>query len=120
MKCNLCGGDEVQYMKSVDLYGRNYGSGYIYRCKQCGAYTGTHKSNPRKPLGILADAEMRKLRCKCHSIFDHRWHNRKERSEEYRKLAARLGLPEEECHFAKMDKETLKKALEVLEEGRNK
>ena len=40
--CNLCGGP-VEYVSNAMIYGRQYGSGFCYRCQSCGAYVGTHK-----------------------------------------------------------------------------
>lgn len=111
--CNLCGG-KVEYIPNSLIFGRSYGSGYCYRCTYCGAYVGTHKTNPKKPLGILADEEMRQLRRQCHSLFDAKWINPKERRKAYQKLAEMMGIPLEDCHFAKFNKEQLKLALSLL------
>ena len=86
---------------------------FVYVCWRCGAYVGTHRNNPKCALGILADNEMRELRKRCHELFDGRWSNGRERTEAYAWLAGQMGL--EKCHFAWMDKEQLKRAVEILE-----
>ena len=111
--CNLCGGD-VEYISNALIYGRQYGSGYAYRCKKCGAFVGTHENNPRCALGILADSEMIELRKKCHSKFDTTWKNAKERRQRYAELADKLGIEPRACHFSWFDKDMLNKALEIL------
>lgn len=111
--CNLCNG-EVIYTTNAVVYGKPYGSGYCYICKNCGAYVGTHKPYPRIALGILADANMRKLKMQCHEIFDKMWHSNKERNKLYAKLASELNIPIEDCHFGHFNMEYLIKAYEIL------
>ena len=111
--CNICRG-KVEYIPIERIYGRSYGSGWCYRCTQCGAYVGTHINNPKKPLGILANENMRELRKMCHAVFDKRWNTAKERSKAYADLADKLGIKVEDCHFAMFDEEMLRKALLVL------
>lgn len=115
IKCNLCGGN-VEYIPNSMIYGKSYGSGWCYRCSQCKAFVGTHKTNPLKPLGVLADKEMRILRMKCHKILDSTWKTPNERTKAYDDLAVRLGYEKGDCHFSWMSKEELKTALAVLEE----
>ena len=111
-RCNLCGG-AVIYAPSSYVYGGHEIGTFVYVCRRCGAYVGTHKNNPKCALGILADNEMRELRKRCHQLFDGRWSNGRERTEAYAWLAGQMEL--EKCHFAWMDKEQLKRAVEILE-----
>lgn len=113
-KCNLCGG-KVIYISNATIYGKEYGSGYCYLCTCCGAYVGTHKPYPKVAMGILANAEMRDLKMKAHSLFDLKWHNRKERNNCYKELTIKLNIPFQECHFGYMDKDMLIKAINILE-----
>lgn len=113
-KCNLCEG-KVIYTTNDTIYGKQYGSGYCYLCTCCGAYVGTHKPYPKVALGILANAEMRELKMKAHSIFDKTWSNRKERNIAYKNLATKLNIPINECHFGYFDKDMLLKAINILE-----
>lgn len=115
--CNLCGG-KVEYTFNAEIYGKEYGSGYCYLCRSCGAYVGTHKPRPREALGILADANMRKGKKMCHEIFDSKWKGkpkaRKKRADMYAWLARKLGIPLEECHFGYFDLLTLRRAYRIL------
>lgn len=112
--CNLCGG-KVKYVSNAEIYGRQYGSGFAYLCTKCGAYVGTHKPRPKDALGLLANAEMRKLKIECHDLFDLRWNDHKERSKQYKWLAEQLGIPVSECHFGWFDTPMLLKAKQILE-----
>jgi hypothetical protein len=117
--CNLCGG-EVIYTTNKIIYGKEYGNGKIYYCVNCHAYVGTHKDEPQKALGILADHEMRELKIKCHELFDKRWkeseNKSKARKEQYVWLSERMGIPLKECHFGWFDKDQLLKAISILNE----
>ena len=92
-KCNLCGG-QVIYTSNAIIYGREYGSGKCYYCTNCHAYVGTHVPRPKEALGILADANMRNQKIKCHAMFDELWKHEdtgkkrhKKRVEAYKWLA---------------------------------
>ena len=115
--CNLCGG-EVVFTSNSNIYGRKYGSGFCYLCMKCGAYVGTHRPYPKEALGILANAEMRKWKMRCHDIFDSMWKNKKggnkTRRALYAWLAKKLNIPVEDCHFGYFDLPTLKRAHTIL------
>lgn len=124
-KCNLCGG-YVIFINNSRVYGRKQNSGKMYICTKCGASVGTHKSNRRIALGILANEEMRDLRVKCHSILDKRLRffpkidRNKERKRMYYELAEKLEIDVKDCHFAHFDLETLKRAYEIMKEELSK
>ena len=114
---NLCNG-KVIFISNSFIYGREYGSGKMYYCTECGAYVGTHIPRPEEAFGILADEEMRELKKKCHSIFDEMWvhektlkQKKKARKSAYNWLADELQIPIENCHFGYFDKDMLNKAL---------
>ena len=104
--CNLCGGP-VEYISNSQIYGRQYGSGFCYRCRSCGAYVGTHKPQPRKALGILANTEMREWKQKCHNQFDPFWQEHKDKQRRrknlYIRLAGEMGIDVRDCHFGYME-----------------
>ena len=107
--CNLCGGS-VEYISNAAVYdGMTYGSGYCYYCRICGAYVGTHRNRPKDALGILADAEMREWKIKCHGVFDNLWQFKNEhtrrfyRNYYYGELAEALGISKSDCHFGYFD-----------------
>jgi hypothetical protein len=111
--CNICGG-VVEYISNAKIYGKKYGSGYCYHCTKCGAYVGTHKTRPKEAFGILANKEMRKMKMKCHHIFDALWKTPKERKRLYKRLADRMNIRVKDCHFGYFDMEQLKRAYAII------
>lgn len=116
--CWSCGG-RVEYICNRKIYGRDYGSGFAYRCTKCGAYVGTHKPYPKMAMGVLANKKMRTLKVECHKIFDSFWKGQKnaayKRSELYVWLARQMNIPMSECHFGFFNEEELYKALGILQ-----
>ncbi len=106
--CQYCN-QKANLVDSSVIYGKSYG--LIYLCKPCDAYVGVHKGTT-KPLGILANAELREWKKKAHSIFDPIWKNGKyTRKEAYRILADKLG--EKEVHIGESDIDKCKKIIEI-------
>lgn len=127
--CNICNG-EVEYITNDKIYGKKYGSGYCYHCKNCGAYVGTHIPRPKEALGLLADEEMRNWKQWCHNLFDRLWkggvkYNETKtkliqikpimkRSDAYYKLSKEMNIPMKECHFGYFNVNQLKQAYAIL------
>jgi hypothetical protein len=68
----------------------------IYHCKSCDAWVGVHKGT-NKPLGRLANRELRDWKKKAHAAFDPLWQEKLrrrklERGNGYKKAWARGGL----------------------------
>ena len=60
-KCDVCGSDKVRYTSNAEIYhGKQYGNGYCYLCDNCGASVGVHNTKSKKPLGRLANEEMKR------------------------------------------------------------
>lgn len=119
-KYNICNGDVV-YISNSKIYGKEYGSGKCYYCTKCGAYVGTHKPNPKKALGILANKEMRDMKMKCHNLFDLQWKNELTskkrhiaRRRAYKELADKLNISIENCHFGYFNLDMLNKVYSIL------
>ena len=113
--CPFCGG-KIEYTSNSVIYGREYGNGKCYLCKSCDAYTGVHNGT-NIALGIIANKEMRKLKKKCHEIFDKLWKNNKQRNDLYYRLSKLMNIDRKHCHFGHFDTEELKQALEILKTG---
>ena len=111
--CNLCGGD-VEYISNENIYGKKYGSGYCYHCTKCDAYVGTHKSRPKEAFGILANAEMRQMKMKCHDVFDALWKTPTERRRLYKRLADCMNIKVKDCHFGYFNMAQLQKAYAII------
>lgn len=115
LNCRYCGeparlvnGDQV-YPHRPDLAGLKF-----WRCTPCDAWVGVHNGT-ENPLGILAKAELRKLKTLVHAAFDPIWQKRgMGRSKAYRWLAEGLGISKEECHVGMFDEARCKAALAFL------
>ena len=121
MKCPYCGrpaslvtGKEI-YPHRSDLNHLNF-----YQCKPCAAYVGTHKGT-FKPLGRLANAELRKAKIAAHAAFDPIWRsNNMSRGAAYKWLANQLGMTRDECHIGMFDLDQCQKVIAVCRAARTK
>jgi hypothetical protein len=126
--CPDCGGI-AGLASSKEVYGgRDYGP--IYLCRPCRAYVGCHKGTT-KPLGRLADAELREWKKRAHAAFDPVWQEHWQRENagsagykkgmardgRYRRLAELMGLSREECHIGMFDVEQCKEVVRLCREG---
>lgn len=112
--CDYCG-RETEYVDSKVIYGKSYGK--IYLCRNCMAYVGVHKGTD-KPLGRLANAELRNWKKAAHAVFDPLWKYgrfRGHRNAAYGWLAQKMGLPVEKTHIGMFDVGQCRKAIEIIE-----
>lgn len=112
--CDYCG-RETEYVDSKVIYGKSYGK--IYLCRNCMAYVGVHKGTD-KPLGRLANAELRNWKKAAHAVFDPLWKYgrfRGHRNAAYAWLAQKMGLPVEKTHIGMFDVGQCRKAIEIIE-----
>jgi hypothetical protein len=115
--CPYCD-QAAEYVDSSEVYGRNYGM--MYLCRPCCAWVGVHKGTNR-PLGKLANKELREWKIKAHAAFDPLWkakmrqgHSKKAaRNSGYTWLAAQMGIPRDECHIGMFDVEQCKRVVEI-------
>jgi len=132
--CPYCSSPAV-LTDSVEVYHGN-SFGMIWLCRPCQAWVGVHKGTD-KPLGRLANKELRDWKIKAHAAFDPIWeaklrHRRaggkgksgkdsggpgykKEyaRGAGYKWLAVQLGIPKADCHIGMFDVETCKRVVEI-------
>mgnify|MGYP001578888311 CR=1 FL=1 len=108
--CPYCKRDAT-LTDSVILYGRDYGM--IWLCKKCDARVGCHKGTT-KPLGSLADYDLRWKRMLAHEAFDALWKTKqKTRNEVYRWLAGQLGINVKHCHIGGFDIDMCDKVIRL-------
>ena len=69
--CRYCG-SPVVFTSNAEIYGREYGDGKCYLCRNCKAFVGVHPGTDT-PLGTLANAELREWRKQAHYWFDQIW-----------------------------------------------
>ena len=91
MNCPYCG-KEAKWCDNAERYGRRYGKSYMcYWCKDCDSYVGCH-NNTKKPLGTMANKELREWRMKVHAQLDPLWKSGKlRRGELYAKISKQIG-----------------------------
>jgi hypothetical protein len=92
--------------------GRSYGP--IWYCKECQAWVGCHRGT-NKPLGRLANAELRRMKCLAHASFDKLWRGKSAftRRAAYEWLAEEMGLPVEQTHIGMFDVEQCNKCIDI-------
>lgn len=103
IKCPYCHenavkafGDEV-YPHRNDLHHKKF-----WVCHGCDAYVGCHGTTFR-PLGRLANAELRKAKIAAHIAFDTIWMGGyMPRSDAYVWLAGEMELSKSKCHIGEM------------------
>jgi hypothetical protein len=112
-KCPYCG-KEVVLRNSDIIYGKSYGN--VWMCSnwpKCDAYVGCHNGT-KKPLGRLANKELRYWKKKAHYAFDSIWKSgRMDRSTAYSWLANKLNIPGNKCHIGMFDIDRCKSVCEL-------
>ncbi len=83
-----------------------------YYCKPCDAYVGCH-NNSKKPLGTLANKELRQWRIKAHEVIDPLWG----RKGHYARRTIYIRLKEafgKEIHVGSSDIEQCKEIIKTV------
>ncbi|MBR1567113.1 MAG: DUF3268 family zinc-finger domain-containing protein [Oscillospiraceae bacterium] len=110
--CDYCG-RRAEYVDSKIIYGKSYGM--IYLCRNCMAYVGVHKGTS-KPLGRLANAELRHWKKLAHAFFDPLWkfgRFKGRRNDAYGWLSKKMGLPIEKTHIGMFDVQQCRQVVEI-------
>lgn len=102
--CNYChrdaelvGGNKI-YPHRPDLLHKKF-----WRCTPCEAYVGCHPGTD-KPLGRLANAELRRAKQRAHAAFDPLWKSgTMRRKDAYAWLAGAIGVAKQNCHIGMFD-----------------
>lgn len=118
--CPYCERPAAFLPSSAAVYGgRDFGP--VWACHPCGAWVGCHPGTNR-PLGRLADRDLRQAKIAAHRAFDRLWQRKmaaervskkKARSAGYRWLAAQLGIEPRDCHIGMMDAGLCRRVVEV-------
>lgn len=89
----------------------------FYMCIKCQAWVGCHPGTLR-PLGRLANAELRAAKQRVHAILDPLWKVAEKRGRArrhcYKRLAADLGIKPEDCHVGMFDTPTCERAIAAI------
>jgi hypothetical protein len=115
--CPYCGG-KPELLDSAIIYRTSHGPMWI--CLPCQAWVGVHKDT-EKPLGRLADAELREYKKWAHVAFDPLWRKKVKqgaskmhaRNAAYHWLAAQMGLSRDICHIGMFDTEQCKRVIDI-------
>ncbi len=115
-KCPFCC-SRVSLIDSAQVFGCSYG--FIYLCDaypNCDARVGCHPSSI-KPLGTLADKELRRWRSLAHRHFDPLWQSGvfSSRQSAYKWLSKAMRLPLDKTHVAMFDIQQCQKAISLVE-----
>ena len=96
------------YPHRPDLFAKTF-----YQCVPCDAYVGCHPETD-KPLGRLANAELRKAKMNAHAAFDPVWRSGKmNRSSAYKWLAEKMGIAPQNCHIGMFDVDECRAVIEI-------
>jgi hypothetical protein len=102
-------GGEVIYPHRPDLSHKRF-----YLCRQCRAWVGCHPGTSR-PLGRLADAELRAAKAAAHLAIDPIWQSGEmTRGEAYKWLASQIGIHRRSCHIGEFSLEQCRRTLAAL------
>ena len=120
MKCNYCDKEpKIESGKRVYPHRQDLREKLFWLCENCGAYVGCH-GNTDKPLGKLANKEVRLLRRQAHRLFDNLWKNKKmRRKEAYQWLAVRLSIDYNDCHIGMFDKRRCNKVIKLCKKWKS-
>lgn len=97
--CPYCG-SHAHKKSSEIIYGRDFGMAFICdNFPTCNSYVGCHLDG--RPMGTLANAELRKARNDAHKIFDPIWKSKviKKRWHAYGWLADKMNLTRDNTHI---------------------
>lgn len=115
LRCPYCG-KGTHKMPASMIYGRGY-SGYLFVCDnfpRCDSYVGCHRDTG-KPLGTLANRELRKYRQQAHKVFDRMWQmGTVNRDDAYGWMCRLLGVTMEEAHISMLNIEQCQKIIDAL------
>lgn len=120
-ECPYCG-HRAELVSSTEVYGQKGNYGKLWLCRPCKAWVGCHKGT-EKPLGRLANAELRRAKMAAHAAFDPLWKDHPDppwgkpgdRRAAYTWLADRLSILPRNCHIGMMGVEMCEYVVIVCE-----
>jgi hypothetical protein len=129
LECPQCHRRAPLVDSTVAYKGSDYGR-LVYYCEDCDTSVGCH-AGTTKPLGTMANAELRRLRVAVHNLFDPickmvyesrrlkdpKCSKSKVRKDCYARLAERMGIPAEMCHIGNFGDDQCRRAIEILRAG---
>jgi hypothetical protein len=116
MNCPYCNSN-VELKDSAFIYhGKSYGLIYVCsRYPECDAYCGVHRGT-NKPLGRLANAELREWKKRTHATIDDLWKSgRYSRHKVYAIMSDMMGTPVTDTHIGMMDVEECEDLIKSMD-----
>ena len=109
--CPYCKGEAE--LVNARIEGKINVNRMIWLCRLCDAYCGVHKNSiHNKPLGTLANKELRNKRQLVHRLFDRLWRKEGwERGKAYGILSALVGVHKRNTHIALFTMEQCERAI---------
>lgn len=120
--CPYCG-QKPQLIGSKDIYGDGEDYGRLWACLACQAWVGCHPGTQR-PLGRLANADLRTWKREAHNWFDPLWKKKMEqgfkkyeaRNSAYQWLADSMGIAKDLCHIGMFDVDQCKVVVAIIKQ----
>ena len=130
--CTYCGNEAELVMGDV-VYPSNkrVHHKHFWLCEPCDAWVACHENSPSlKPIGHLANKELREAKREVHRVFDVLWQSGylrhlQERGDfaskslctgiAYKWLAERIGIPARNCHIGVFTIEQCRQAVKICE-----
>lgn len=120
-QCPYCQRSAVFMEDSGPIYnGRNFGP--VWFCRPCDAWVGCHPDH--RPLGRLANAELRRAKIAAHAAFDPLWQakmirdnvpKRYARGLAYEWLAKKLNIAVNDAHIGQFDVVMCRRVVEICQ-----
>ena len=112
MQCPFCGG-KAEFVENKEVYGKNFGKSFMmWLCRKCDARVGVHENDPDRPLGTMANKDLRIWRIRAHEAIDHLWKSGKiKRRDVYQSLNAYF---KRDIHIGESDIRTCQQIIEIF------
>lgn len=111
--CDYCGQPAAYLPSSAALYASGKDYGPAWACMPCGAWVGCHKGTDR-PLGRLANADLRRLKIAAHAAFDPLWRRGLfDRGGAYAWLSDQMGLDIKDTHIGMFNEDQCVRVIQA-------
>lgn len=118
--CPYCGAKAALHSASY-VYGETAnGSDLLYVCDRypkCNSYVAAHRKS-KKPMGTLANGDLRNKRIQAHRAFDWIWKSGlMTKWQAYKWMQSKLGLSDKQAHIAKFSEYMCDRLIVICNEA---
>ena len=113
VNCEYCG-NPAEFVTGAIMYPHRFDLKHtrFWRCKPCQAWVGCYPSG--RPLGRLANLQLRIAKQKAHEAFDTFWkYGPMTRSQAYTWLSQEMGIPLDLCHIGMFNESQCERVVEI-------